>query len=141
MERRKVLTAFGTVLVSGCLSSSSNEGNGNGEQQEDPVMNAEYVGTTEEHNETAIESVEYSIDGACRATISVVFANQKPAEGYIGVRLYRNEEEVGATSQQLGKFGDNTTENVDLQYCEFEKYNSFRLAVLQPEEEKENQSE
>ncbi|RZH67361.1 hypothetical protein [Natrinema altunense] len=127
MERRKVLATIGTVTFSGCLSSSNDDSNGS--EEGDPVLNATFEGTTTDHEGPKITSTKYEINGPCRATIFVDFA-EEPLEGsYIGVKFYRNGEEVDSTAQKIGKFAEKGA-NIAVSYCEYERYDSFKLAVI-----------
>lgn len=144
MQRRVVLATVGSIALSGCISAGEADGDegSNDDDEQKTVAEAEYTGTTEHHVGTEITSVELDVNGPCRSTIYVEFGEQPPENGHVGVKMYKEGEEVGATNQMIGKFAeDKTRAHVNLPQCHYEKFDEYKLAVIQIEENNESAEE
>lgn len=130
--KRRAYIGLATLTLSGCAGQiQQKEQTPTPTATADPVTNADYLGLLDDHDGTEIEQVEYEIHPACKATIFVQFAEEPPEDAEILVHFYRHDEKVDEETQNVGELDIGMRENVELQYCTYEKYDSFRIAVYQ----------
>lgn len=132
MERRAFVGTVATLLA-GCTTSANESTETTTTVADDAdVMEPTYLGVHDDHSGPSIEAVEYQVHNACKATVMVWFEDV-PQKNRLAVWFYKNGEEVDRGTQKIAELdmSSETRENFEFQFCTIDKYDSFRVGVIE----------
>lgn len=127
VRRIVILAIISLVALGGCVSLTT--GGGETTTETRGVMDAKYLGLHESHNGRTIENVQYDVYNACKAFITITFAETPPEDTNVSVWFYQDGELVDGGKAKVGELDNGMRENVEFDFCEVNKYDSFRIAT------------